>query len=283
MEILVNSEERKELTSKNSYVSMSTMVEEREKLILQNRGLLYRVANRFDVSPSEYEDLISVGTIGLIKATNTFDESRNVKFSTYASACICNEMRKYFSVKKMYAKDISLDEPISVFEEGSETTLGDKIPSPDSEFEEKFEKRESFLRVMSIILNMLGTKEKLIMLYRMSGVNQKVIREALKISRSYAAKLAKKVVKKIKGYLESPQKFEGFYVSSIKGSLYQISFEIADDDFVDSLKRLITNERWMCNILYNGKQATIMIPKEREHFFCIAKLIEKIEDYRMNC
>ena len=284
MEVLVNSEERKELISKNSSMVILPDLEEREKLILQNRRLVYYLAKRFDVAPSEYDDVISIGTIGLIKAATTFDKSKKVRFSTYASRCINNEILMYYREKKRYSRDISLDEPINIDDEGDELTLGDKIPGPGSAFVEVLEEKDIFLRTMGIILNLLDSRERFVILHKMSGAKQKYIGKALRISQSYVARLVKKIVEKIEAHLECSEQFEEFYFysSSIIGDLYQISFEMPDKLCVSSLQNLVANEGWTCKIQYDGKRIRIQIPKEQEYFYYIPQLIEEIENYRIS-
>ncbi|MGN1344757.1 MAG: sigma-70 family RNA polymerase sigma factor, partial [Traorella sp.] len=115
----------------------------RKKLIVHNLRLVVYIAKRYDVSASEMEDLISIGTIGLIKAVNTFKTDKNIKLVTYASRCIENEILMYLRKKSKSKKEISLDEPLNIDYDGNELLLGDIIGTENDLVEKTVEKNEN--------------------------------------------------------------------------------------------------------------------------------------------
>lgn len=169
---------------------------EQEELVMKNKKLVYHLVNKLGASQNQtdYEDLVSIGTIGLIKAAASFDDSMNIKFATYATRCINNEIFMYFRKEKSHANYISLDDTIANDSDGKELTLADKLPSTDRNFAEIVEENAIFERVINIILNLLKPKERMIMLYEMSGTTQSSIAESLNISQSYISRLEKKQV-----------------------------------------------------------------------------------------
>ena len=108
----------------------------KEQLIVHNLRLVVYIAKKFENTNVNIEDLISIGTIGLIKAVNTFSADRNIKFATYASRCIENEIFMHFRVRKKNAQEVSMDEPIDTDSEGNPLTFTDIIYSTESVFDD---------------------------------------------------------------------------------------------------------------------------------------------------
>ena len=133
---------------------------EQEKMILQNYRLVYFIIKKLNIAQDQYEDIVSIGTIGLIKAVNTFDFERNIRFSTYAGRCIENEILMYMRKEKKHNADISLDETITTNVDGNTLKVGDLI-SISRDFTEDIMISEIVLKCISIILNRLTEKERL--------------------------------------------------------------------------------------------------------------------------
>ena len=130
---------------------------EKKQFVLENQRLVHYLVQKMGVLPnsSEYEDITSIGTIGLIKAAITFDSSKKINFSTYASKCINNEIFMYYRKTKKYANEVPIDKPIGKDMEGNELTLEDIIEHPKSNFDEEIVNKEAFVQVVNIILNYL--------------------------------------------------------------------------------------------------------------------------------
>lgn len=266
-------------------MSIRLISNEQEELVLKNQRLVHYYVQRLGIFPndSKYEDMISIGTIGLIKAAATFDKSKNIKFSTYATPCINNELFMYFRKEKAHANDISFEDQISVDHEGNELTLSDIIPSSDKDFTEEIANRESFIKFISIVLNLLESRERLIILYEISGATQEIIAEKFNITQSYISRLIKKLHKKVKSYFTSTKQFNEFFSMAIVGDFYQISFaleEIKDfNKIFATLQNLNCTEDFKVNC--SRERIIIQVPAKLESFYFIAQIIQEIDNYSM--
>ncbi len=195
----LSAEEENELLCENSDKS-------REKLIVHNLRLVVYIARKFDNSPTGLEDLISIGTIGLIKAVNTFCPDKNIKLATYASRCIENEILMHLRKISNRRSEISIDEPLNVDYDGNELLLSDILGSDGEEVGRNIE-QEDERTSMNIAVSSLPPREKQIMQMRfgMNGYEeytQKQVADALGISQSYISRLEKKIMAKLKKALE---------------------------------------------------------------------------------
>lgn len=180
-------------------------LEARDKLIEHNLRLVIYVAKRFETDSTNLEDLVSIGTLGLIKAINTFKADKNIKLATYASRCIENEILMTLRKKAKSRKEISLDEPLNKDTEGNELLLRDVIPSNDASASEELEKSEA-IRKLEIAVNSLKPREKEILAMRFGlfdheELTQKDTANLLGISQSYISRLEKRIIKKLRASL----------------------------------------------------------------------------------
>ena len=181
----------------------------REDLIVHNLRLVVYIAKKFENTHVDVEDLISIGTIGLIKAVNTFCPERNIKLATYASRCIENEILMYLRKTSVSKTELSIDEPLNIDWDGNELLLSDVLGSdPDSVNRAIEEEDEKNYLIRTI--NNLDDREKLIM-YMRFGVGgtkehtQKEIASLLGISQSYISRLEKRIIQRLKKEMESMQ------------------------------------------------------------------------------
>ncbi|MGI6700906.1 MAG: RNA polymerase sporulation sigma factor SigE [Christensenellales bacterium] len=174
----------------------------RKSLIERNLRLVVYIAKRFENSPADIEDLISVGTIGLIKAVNSYDSNKNIKLATYASRCIENEILMCLRKMTKLKCEVSLDEPLNVDWEGNvlllSDILGTEVDSINKDVELNVEKD-----VLVKSFQSLSPREKLIlkMRYGLMGADektQKEIADMMGISQSYISRLEKKVISRLK-------------------------------------------------------------------------------------
>ncbi len=175
--------------------------EAREILIERNLRLVAHIAKKYQNVDEEMEDLISIGTIGLIKAVSSFDSSKG-KLSTYASRCIDNELLMLLRSKKKTSKEVSLYEPIGTDKEGNEINLLDIIESEQIDVIDRMELSVN-LRKLGQILQNLEEREKEIIFLRyglITGkeVTQREIGERLGISRSYVSRIEKRALIKLR-------------------------------------------------------------------------------------
>ena len=178
----------------------------RESLIEHNLRLVVYVAKKYDnVNNGSIEDLISIGTIGLIKAINTFKMDKNIKLATYASRCIENEILMFLRKNNRIRLEISLDEPLNVDYDGNELLLCDIIGTDDDLVNKEIEGNEQKEQLYKAI-EQLSEREKMIlqMRYGLTGqeeLTQKDVANLLGISQSYISRLEKKVIKKLRNKL----------------------------------------------------------------------------------
>ena len=174
----------------------------KDKLIKHNLRLVAHIIKKYYANESENEELISVGTVGLIKAINTFDHTKGVRLATYASRCIENEILMYFRNMKKTALDISLDEPIETDSQGNPLTLIDIIATDDTIVDDLTAKNNIRL-LIKFISEIKNDRERnlIIMRYGLDGREPKTqheVAEIYGISRSYVSRLETKIIKSLK-------------------------------------------------------------------------------------
>ncbi len=174
----------------------------KQKLIEHNLRLVIYVAKKFNSSEIDVEDLISIGSLGLIKAVNTYKSEKNIKLATYASKCIENEILMYLRKVSRQKQMVSLDEPLSVDGDGNELILFDLIPSEDNSPQDTMDKSTE-KEILWRVINKLSGREREIMVLRfgLSGgeeLTQKEVADSLGISQSYISRLEKKIVYRMK-------------------------------------------------------------------------------------
>lgn len=176
-------------------------------LIERNLRLVAHVVNRYRNSTESIEDLISVGTIGLIKAVDSFDAGKGNRLATYAIRCIDNELLMMFRARKKCGKEVSLYEPIGTDKEGNEICLLDICESEQADLVEQIEMQNGILRLRELFDSCLNERERQILRMRYGlgyreEMTQKTVGTVLGISRSYVSRIEKRALKKLR---------EGFY------------------------------------------------------------------------
>ncbi|MBQ7944521.1 MAG: RNA polymerase sporulation sigma factor SigK [Lachnospiraceae bacterium] len=177
--------------------------EARQILIERNLRLVAHVAKKYAGSGEDMEDLISIGTIGLIKAISTFQYDKGSKLSTYAARCIDNELLMMFRARKKTTREISLYEPIGTDKEGNEISLLDVCMQEQMDIVERMDMDEKTKKISGLIEEKLDEREKEIV-YLRYGLNGKKemtqweIGKLLGISRSYVSRIEKKALQKLK-------------------------------------------------------------------------------------
>lgn len=171
-------------------------------LIERNLRLVVYIARKFENTGIGVEDLVSIGTIGLIKAVNTFDPEKKIKLATYASRCIENEILMYLRRNNKTKSEISFDEPLNIDWDGNELLLSD-ILGTDNDIIYKYLEDEIDKQLLEIALKRLNEREKRIMELRFGlkdGVEktQKEVADMLGISQSYISRLEKRIIKRLK-------------------------------------------------------------------------------------
>lgn len=173
----------------------------RNKLIEHNLRLVAHIVKKFEQQNTDVDDLISIGTIGLIKGIDSYSLERKTKLTTYCAKCIENEILMYFRANKKNNNNISLDDPIGFDKEGNEITILDVVKTPKPDYIEDIHTKNN-IELLNNYLNLLSPREKDIV-RRRYGLNnkdsktQKEIAKDLKISRSYVSRIEKRAITKI--------------------------------------------------------------------------------------
>ena len=179
----------------------------RDLLITHNLRLVVYIAKKFETPTAGIEDMISIGTIGLIKAVNTFEPTKNIKLATYASRCIENEILMYLRKSSNRRQDASIDEPLNTDTDGNELLLMDVLTSDDPQVGEELE-RSAERAALRGAVGRLSPRERRIMELRF-GLNhekehtQKEVADTLGISQSYISRLEKRIIRRLRRELEA--------------------------------------------------------------------------------
>ena len=179
----------------------------RQTLIEHNLRLVVYIAKRFENTGIGIEDLVSIGTIGLVKAINTFRADKNIKLATYASRCIENEILMYIRKSSGRGAEVSIDEPLNVDWDGNELLLSDVLASEDDGILGEMEQLEERANIRRAVASLDEREREIIELrYGMRGgdeMTQKEVADKLGISQSYISRLEKKIIEKLRAELNS--------------------------------------------------------------------------------
>lgn len=172
-------------------------------LIERNLRLVAHVVKKYQGAEEESDDLISIGTIGLIKAVSTFDPGKNNRLATYAARCIENELLMMFRMRKKTAKEVSLYDPIGTDKEGNEISLFDIIEGENIDIVEEMELQSNVKKLYHLLEEVLDEREKKVihLRYGVCGeeeMTQREIANQLGISRSYVSRIEKNALEKLK-------------------------------------------------------------------------------------
>ena len=176
-------------------------IESRNKLIEHNLRLVAHIVKKFDTKEVSQDDLISIGTIGLIKGVDSFNKSHGTKITTYCARCIENEILMYFRSNSKNSRNISINESIGFDKEGNEITILDVLKVPAPNFVDDISEKDN-VKLLKEYFNVLNDREKLIISKRY-GLNntdemtQKEIAKEFHISRSYVSRIEKRALMKM--------------------------------------------------------------------------------------
>lgn len=183
-------------------------LEAKYTLIERNLRLVAHIAKKYQNPEEDMEDLISIGTIGLIKAVATFNHERGNRLGTYAARCIDNELLMYFRSKKKMSKEVSLYEPIGTDKEGNQINLMDVVESQERDVFELIELKGNTRKVYEMLPKVLEPREREIVeqrygLYNQKPVTQREIADKMGISRSYVSRIEKRALEKLRQCFEN--------------------------------------------------------------------------------
>ena len=180
-------------------------LEAKHILIERNLRLVAHIVKKYQTLEEDNEDLLSVGTIGLIKAVVTFNPDKSVRLGSYAARCIENEILMHFRAKKKTSREISLYEPIGTDREGNEIQLFDIIETDEDDAHRKAELKDDIKMLYQKVESELSSRERLVLkmrygLYNEEEYTQREIAKQLGISRSYVSRIEKSAIEKLREY-----------------------------------------------------------------------------------
>ena len=195
-----------DVSEEERMIEMINTEDARRTLIEHNLRLVVYIAKRFENTGVGIEELISIGTVGLIKAVSTYNSEKNIKIATYASRCIENEILMFIRKNTHRKKEISIDEPLSVDYDGNELLLSDILGSEQDSVSKEMEEDEERKIVRDAVME-LSERERIIidMRFGLSGneeLTQKEVADALGISQSYISRLEKKIMHRLRKKIE---------------------------------------------------------------------------------
>lgn len=256
-------------------MQMRITSKEQEELVLSNIKLVHYIVRKLNLNNNMYEDNVSVGTIGLVKAAITYEPSKEIKFATYAEKCITNEIFMFLRrSRKKQANEVSMS--TETVEEGN-LTLEDTIPSHEEAVEDQIIRNESTERIISIMLNELKPKETMCIFYKMVGKKQQEIAEILHFAQSYISRMEKSVMSKIATYMEMKILPEGeFRVENADNGEYKISSSNKETirTITEALKSI--KKRPYCKVICSADLLTIRIMPYEECFEFMAEIVGKL-------
>ena len=259
------------------------LTREQQKKVEENDGLVKHIVNKQRIPSRDFDDVVSIGRFGLMKAVVTFDDSKGAKFGTYAAKCIVNEIFMSFRKSNKDQLVVSFEETIR-----GDLTLGDMLSDPKSlEFEEQLDDSEVIAKALSYVLNSLSRKIAIILLFSMAGITQKIIADMFEMSQAQVSRIIKKNRCKLKNNYEEINNKEVFTVA-LKDDRLEIKFSTQD---VRRFNQIFANFLVGINNVDNlqlfkvsctKEQVVIYLPAEPESFAFLASIIKEIENFSMS-
>ena len=252
-----------------------------DELVKQNLGLVGVVLKGIVKENQDRDDLFQIGSIGLIKAANGFDETKNIKFTTYAAQCIRNEILMEFrrqGGKSRNAPTLSFEAPIKRNNEGKKLLVGDMIVDQKQNFEEQKECIELLEEVLNYIINKLSFKERYIVLCRAGGITQDELAEQLQVSQSFTSRIEKNSIKKLTRFVNFNKKeVTGPYHVFVKESMIEIVLNGTEEKMNEVMRKIDFREAVpKFTINYDGEKLKIKVPGDPESMPFVAKILNVI-------
>ena len=265
---------------------MLNFYENTDIFVNRNLRLVAYIVKKFATNKTDFDDFFSVGTIGLMKAVNTFNPEKKIKFATYAVRCIENEILMYMRASKKHNNVTSLDEIIHTDYDGNELTYQDVIKDEkSSDFQETFLNHDLASDLLDIALNRLTYKEQVVLLYKLAGKKQKSIGKLMGLSQSYISRLEKSTHKKIKRFFKEQDKvginFEKRISFLVRGDIIIITFYT--DFYSPCLKTVLLekHEKYQYELLFGNDNTirVIMDNNQNNSFQILAEIIIALHDH----
>lgn len=257
------------------------MSSKEERLVLDNKGLVYYCVKGLGLTQNDpnYDDVVSVGKIGLIKASRTFNEQKKIKFSTYAVTCITNEIGMYYRITKKFKHEVSMEEPIAKDIDGNELLLENVVANEHVNVAQEVQNREEAERILKIMLNYLEEKERLALLYGMGDINQKKVADLLKVSQSYISRLERKAIKNVKEAIKFNFRYDEVFFVEIGDYFWKVEFECKDTTLATHLQNITPIEGLSGEVIYQDQRIIVKIPADEIFLAFVGQIIQEMESY----
>lgn len=247
----------------------------RNKITLHNLRLVIYIAKKFENTDVPLDELISIGSLGLLKAVNSYKVERKTKFATYATTCIENQILMYLRHDRKWSSFSSLEAPVGIDDTGRELTLADIIADASStEASEVYENREAISDKLTDAINSLSDRECFIFLYKLGGKTQRDIESSLGISQSYVSRILGKICTKLKKQndIKNNTTKEKKYIFYIKEEFYYWGFskKYFSNIFVQ-LDKFSFN--FNLDYKYYSNYTIIKLPRCSDAFVAVADII----------
>ena len=260
---------------------------EQEQLVIDNYRLVGHIIKKFKSDNISQDDLFSVGTIGLIKAAISFDDSKSVKFSTYASKCISNEISIFLKKEnRYYSRVVSLDAPVRSNQEEL-NSYHEIVHDINTSVFEQIEEKESVTKYINIALNTLNPMNRLIILYRISGMTFDSISKKFGVSKQNISQREKMSKEKIQTYLNRTKIYNKTYNMEIVDNLYTVSFSPNNVQNFNKIFAHFLQKQGKANNLsglrvnYSKELVLLQVPAQPEFLALIAEIIREIDSYNL--
>lgn len=262
------------------------MTPEQERLVTENMKLAYHIANQFQNTGIDEDDLESAATFGLLKAAQTFNTSKGFKFSTYAGQCIQNEIRMILRNNRKHRQVVFLDDSIYANDEGDKLTYIDCIEDSNSDFITPILQHEDFERMINVTFNRLQGTRRIITLYFFASKKQRWIADTLGMSQSYVSRLITKCCEEIKKAMKRNE-CKGIFSFHSSALFYSISFLKQDVPFFDeayqNLKKKETDDITSVFQMQQDKNRIILsVPSDLANFFYFARLLQELDQFQFH-
>lgn len=269
------------------------VLNEAEKRFESNTGLVGHVMKSFNIRRNQYDDIRHEGMIGLWKACVSFDDSRGIKFATYAVPCIRNQIGMFLRKQKKTALDVSMQHVLNTDSDGNELTVEDTIADDRaSSFTQDVLARESISELISIILNCGEPRKRLITLLKIAGKTQQEMADLLGISQSYVSRLEIKYMRSLQKDIELQSlHYEEVFKVTMKSDVIIITFSTSDvENFKSSFARFLlkmtdsakASELTNFKLISTKEKITIYLPADSESFAFLASVVAEIDGFEMN-
>ena len=261
--------------------------DKQRKLVEKNLKIVPYFLRRLPCKNTEYEDLLSVGNIGLIKATATYDASANNTFGTYAKKCIENEFYMAKRKTKNWSKEISL-ESIVTCKDDDEISLKDIVLVDPTDITKGIEERDSLERTLELLLNMssLKLKEKQVVFYRLGGMKQTEIGKQVDLSQASISRVIKSAFSKVKNFIDQNPDYTKEIRVRVTPTKYYLNIMLEDEAKCRLAYQILTEQRTYTDnipdymVSIGGSSITVSTYAEEEAYITIADILQKIEPYK---